>query len=254
MKSPLRIIIPAAICCITLFVLAAFRTVPQSRLWKGWTVLYVTSETLSEGDIYKVLVENGCENVITKSMQRDPIVSPISPLQAQAQNSYIVRRNAFFSDADDKAMLFYIPDNEETALSHAIAALERVGGTSCGTDGAASFPYAAPCLVLLFAACLFLFSKRKILFALSAFFLVCMSFSRPLFTVAACASLALTGIFLLEKLYGRKALRYALPALRLPYCLLCSRCLFCALQTCATPRFMCLRLPQVSAQSCFLRK
>ena len=110
MNRPLKLILPAAICLVTLIPLYAFRTVPQSRLWKGWTLLYVTDGVMSEDEVSRVLAEKGCKGVISRSGQREPIVSPLSPIQKRSRNSYMQRREAFFSDEAATAMIFYVPE------------------------------------------------------------------------------------------------------------------------------------------------
>lgn len=203
MKLPVKIVLPAAICIFSLFTLFLFRTVPESRLWKGWTVFYVSNGTVTEAQVNRILAEKGCKNVISKSNQRIPIVSPFSPLQGLSEESYIQQRNAFFSDEDNTAMIFYVPDSESSKLSQAIADLERLGA-DCGTDGTTAFPYLAPLGTLALALICILFSKRRRFFAPATVFMVALAFSRPLFTVAACASLAIAGFFILLKIYGRQ--------------------------------------------------
>ncbi|MCR5724859.1 MAG: hypothetical protein K6G80_07235 [Treponema sp.] len=198
--------LPACICIVSLFAFYLFRTVPQSRLWKGYTVLYVTSEILSEADVVSVLTQNGCEGVITKSAQREPVVSPLSPLQMLSQDSYLHRRNAFFQDAGKSSMVFYVPDTESQALSRSIHSLEAASGTKCGTDSASSLPYLAPVCSILFMAAAVALSKgrRRIYMILAAVFFLALNFSRPMFTVAACSSLSAAGFFIMLKLFGRK--------------------------------------------------
>ncbi len=204
MKIPAKVFLPAAICFFSLFTLYLFHTVPESRLWKGWTVFYVESSVLSEADILATLTDNGCKNVISRSNQRSPIVSPYSPLQLVSADSYLNRRNAFFFDETSQAMVFYVPDSEGAALSRAIEAIEHNPNTECGTDSAAAFPYLAPLFTLVFAIITLVLSKRKLYFAPCALFFVALAFSRPLFTVATCSSFALAGFFILLKLIGRQ--------------------------------------------------
>lgn len=203
MKISARVLLPAVACILSLSALFLFRTVPQSRLWKGWTLLYVRSSTLDEEAVAAVLAEHGCTGVVRKGTQRAPVVSPFSPLQPQPEDSYLQRRNAFFSDESRQAMVFYVPDGRQTALSRTIDALSEMPDTDCGTDSAAAFPYLAPLVCLVFALAAVALSERRLHLASAALFIVCMAFSRPLFTVAVSGCLALTGIFLLLKLLGR---------------------------------------------------
>ena len=202
--NPVRTAVCAAICFISLATLVFLRTVPQSRLWKGYQVLFVTSDTLTEEQASAILSQSGCHDFISRSADSLPVSSALSPLQVQSLDSYLVRREAFFSDKNKDAMVFYIPDNQTSALSNAIQALSGFGKTSCGTDGSSSFPYVAAIFCLLFAALgTYLASKREF-FGPCAFFLVFFAFMRPMYTVSACSAIALAGLFSLQRLVGRK--------------------------------------------------
>ncbi len=205
MRISLKHCLPAVICLLSLITVYVFRTVPQSQLWKGWTLFYVSSDAVSEADVLSTLAEAGCTGVITKSQQREPVVSPLSPLQAVAENSYLERRNAFFSDAHKKTLVFYVPENEASALSHAIQVLEQAG-VRCGTDSAVAFPYLAPlfCLLLAGGAVAFSPRRRRLYMAVSSVFLLALAFSRPLFTVSASVSIAIIGLCVLLTVYGRR--------------------------------------------------
>lgn len=202
--NPLKTALCAAICFISLATLILLRTVPQSRLWKGYQVLYVTSDTLSEADISAILSQRGCKDFISKSSQTLPVSSALSPLQVQNPDSYLIQRELFFFDKSRNAMVFYIPDSQTGLLSSVIQALQGFGKTTCGTDGSSSFPYLAPILCLIFAAGASYFASKKHFFVPCAFFLTLFAFMRPLYTVSACVSIALAGLFSLQRLYGRK--------------------------------------------------
>ena len=103
-------IFPFVLSLVVLLVLLAFKTLPVSQFWKGYRILYVYTEKLSENDILTILEKNGCENTISYGLQKVPVSSPISPVQTQSQNSYISLRNEFFMDKTHRAAVFYIPE------------------------------------------------------------------------------------------------------------------------------------------------
>lgn len=203
--NPVRTAVCAAICFISLATLMLLRTVPQSRLWKGYQVLFVTSDTLTEEQASAILSQSGLHDFISRSEDSLSVSSSISPLQVQSVDSYLVRRDAFFSDKSKSAMVFYIPENQTAQLSNAIHALSGFGKTSCGTDGSSSFPYVAAIFCLLFALAGVYLAKRREFFGACAFFLVFFAFMRPMYTVSACAAIALAGLFSLQRLVGRKS-------------------------------------------------
>ena len=204
MKHFKWVIVSAAVCLLALSSFVFFRSVPVSRLWKGYQVLYVTSATMSESDVLAVLQEAGCKQVVAKATQQIPIIAPFSPVQVQTEDSYLNRRNAFFTDQQNRAMVFYIPEGQDMAVSRALRVLNDTKNTDAGTDGAASFPWISPLLCVGFAALCLFFAKNKRVLAPAAFFLLAFSFSRPLLTTSAAVCLALYGFFLLQKIWGRK--------------------------------------------------
>ncbi|MBR1722373.1 MAG: hypothetical protein IJ727_07840, partial [Treponema sp.] len=150
MKFSLEKTVLLLISLFLVFVTYTFRTVPVSQFWKGWRILYVYTDTLSEYDILTVLEKHGCDSVISLSNQRLPIVSPMSPVQVQSSDSYLSRRGEFFTDKSRLAQVFYIPDSQSSNLEDAVLELSAFAGSSAGTDGKSSFPWFAPSLCLLF--------------------------------------------------------------------------------------------------------
>ncbi len=197
-------IFPFVLSLVVLLVLLAFKTLPVSQFWKGYRILYVYTEKLSENDILTILEKNGCENTISYGLQKVPVSSPISPVQTQSQNSYISLRNEFFMDKTHRAAVFYIPEEFSSALEHSIKELSAFQGTVAGTDGKSSFPYIAPIIAIVFFICLFSFSNKKLLFALGSFFFIVLSFSRPLYTISSSSCLFMFAFFLFHRLYLRK--------------------------------------------------
>lgn len=203
---------PAAFISLGIFIfslvfMVAFRTVPVSKLWKGYEVFYVYSDSLSERDILYVLEKNGCEGVVSKENQKYPVVSPVSPVQLQKENSYIFRRNGFFTDRTKSAHIFYIPDGQTKNIEKSAFEISAFQGTVCGGDGKAAFPWISPALALIFALVLLRFSRNKSFFASAAFFPLLFAFCRPLYTVAAASVFLLFSFFILQKIWGRSRCR-----------------------------------------------
>lgn len=204
MRFDLKKLLPVLVALISFFVLFHFRSVPVSQFWKGWRMLYVYTGELNENDVLAVLEKHGCSSVISASNQRVPLLSQISPIQAQEADSYLVRRSDFFVDKSGLANVFYIPEDQSPQLDDAIRELTAFQGTSAGTDGKSSFPWIAPLVCLFLFIILFYFSKKKTLFFCGAVFFLVLAFSRPLFTVCASVSLYLFAFFIFHRIWGRK--------------------------------------------------
>ena len=205
MKQLKQLAVTSAICLISIFAFIFFRTVPVSRLWKGYQVVYVKTQSATEDQIARLLEENGARNVVCKTTQRIPVVSRFSPVQVQAQDSYLSRRDVFFRDESNSAFVFYVPEGQDAALSRALSAINGLRQTTAGTDGTASFPWGSPLVCIAFALICIVFAKNKLIFGGAAFFLVCFSFSRPLYTVSAAVCLAMYGFFMFQKIWGRRS-------------------------------------------------
>ncbi|MBQ7159300.1 MAG: hypothetical protein IJS09_07770 [Treponema sp.] len=166
--------------------------------------MYVKTQVATENQIVRLFEENGCRNVVSKSTQRLPVMSKFSPVQVQTSDSYLYKRDSFFRDEANTAMVFYVPEGQDIAVSHALHAINGLKDTVAGTDGTASFPWGAPIVCIVFAVICLAFVKNKLTFGAAAFFLVCFSFSRPLFTTSAAVCLAMFGFFMFQKVWGRR--------------------------------------------------
>lgn len=200
----LKKLISAILAFFSLFLLVGFRSVPVSQFWKGYRILYVYSDALGESDILTILEKNGCSSVISYEKQRIPVLSPIAPVQVQDTSSYLYRRNDFFSDKNHRAIVFYVPEGETSALNRAIRELSAFQGTVAGTDGKSSFPWISPIIVLGFFLILLYFSKKRLLFSFGAGFFMVLAFSRPLYTVSASSCLFIFAFFLFHRLWSRQ--------------------------------------------------
>ena len=203
MQLNIKTLTSAIISLVVLFLLFQFRTVPVSQFWKGYRILYVFSEELAETDILSILEKNGCDSVISYSNQRMPLFSQIAPVQQQSEDSYLFRRNSFFSDKNNRALVFYIPEEFSSSLEKSIRELSAFQSTVAGSDGKSSFPWVAPLIALCFFFILFYFSKNKALYLCASVFPVLFAFSRPLYTVSAAVCLCIFSLFLFHKSWKR---------------------------------------------------
>lgn len=217
MKFEVKYTVPAVVCLLVLVLLCQFRSVPMTQLWKGYQVLYVYSQTLSEDDVLAVLDKHGCHDVISRSNQHVPLLSPVAPIQAQNEDSYIFRRNLFFTDKTQNALVFYVPENQTSMLALSVLELSAFQGTAAGTDGKSSFPFVAPLISCLFAVALCFFSKNRMPFLLSCVFPLLFAFSQPLYSAAAGACLCVFALFLFHRLWKRAG--FLRVALNSPYIL-----------------------------------
>lgn len=199
-----KILISIIIVFFSAFLFCKFRTVPVSRMWKGYKQLYVTSSALTEGDVLTILHNNGCRNVVSKSNQGVPVISGLSPVQLQENDSYLVRRNAFFHDKSGASMVFYVPENETKSLEKSILEISAFNGTSSGTDGTVSFPWISPVLCLILSIILFFNSKNSRIFSIGAAFPILFAFCRPMFTVSAASCFLIFFVYLFQRFWNRE--------------------------------------------------
>ena len=203
MKISTKLLASSALFALTFFFIICFRTVPESQLWKGWRLLYVKSEKLSEQNICSILEKNGCKNVVSRVNQKSPVYSEFAPIQVQPKNSYIYRKNGFFRDSSSTYLVFYVPEKSASALENAVSEINGYSGTFASCDGGTVFPWICPFLAFIFFAVLFYFSKQKFKFLIVSLLLLVLSVTRPLYTVCGAIFLSLFANFLLVKIYGR---------------------------------------------------
>lgn len=199
-----KLLVSVIVLIVSILTLLFTRTVPVSRLWKGYNVVYVKSSTLTDENVLDVLQKNGCKNVISKANQLIPVYSKFAPVQVQKENSYIFKRNGFFTDLTSTYLVFYVPEGQTSQINKAINELNCFSQTIASTEGSQSFPWLSPVFTLLFAIFLFYYSGNKLQLALSFIPMVLFGFCRPLYTVNAAIFLALFALYLAEKIYKRK--------------------------------------------------
>lgn len=198
-----KYVLPLLLSAGIFVLLLLLKTVPVSRLWKGFSVLYVPAKTEPQL-VLKTLQDNGCNGVISYYNQQIPYVNEFLPVKANSNDPYLAGRNAYFFDKQSTVMIYYIPDEYNKNATKAVEMLIRDYNIDAGLDCKSSFPLVAP-LICLIAALIFLcLSKNRLVYLISAVFPVIFIFTMPFYTNAASVCLLLYGIFLSEKVWARK--------------------------------------------------
>lgn len=201
------------IILIGIICLFAFRSVPVTRIWSSYNMLYA-DKSVSEHDILEYLSRAGCKDVISLSSQRIPIRSSIVPIEPKL-NSYLNDRNFYFSDQEKEFNLFYIPSEYESRTEQAVVSMQKDGNIKAGMDGHEKYPWTVPLICIAVALSLLFFAKNRNPFAAGAVFPVCMSASLPFYPVASAVCLVLLALFMVNHIWGRR--RYLLAVFTSPW-------------------------------------
>ena len=203
MKVSVKSIVPVLIIIACALSLYFCRSVPVSRIWKNYQVLYVDA-AVPQKAVSDALVEEGCRDVICLAEQRTPLFSPFTPVEPNVDaTNYLSRRLGYFTDESQKYALYYIPENFEKQTSQALARIIKDTGKTAGLDGKSSFPWLVPlvCLVLyLLFGC---YAKNRMVYFASGIFPLLFSLSKPFYPDAAAVSLILLGLFIAERFWKR---------------------------------------------------
>src|SRR5574344_1368403 len=92
MKINLKIIISTLLISLCGVFLFLFRSVPVSRIWKSYQVLYVDA-SVDEQSILNYLHDSGCKDVISLSEQKQPLFSPFPPIEPGADKTGYLNRS-----------------------------------------------------------------------------------------------------------------------------------------------------------------
>ncbi len=206
MKYSKKLIFSALIFLISVLASFCFRTVPESQLWKGYKILYVKSEKLSEENIYSILLKNKCTDVVSRVNQKIPISSKMAPVQVQGQTSYLFTRDNFFTDKSKEFFVFYVPDKYTQNLTDSVLEIKGYPQTTVSTDSGSVFPWICPVVAIIFAGILIYLAGKKLNLIFVFIPLILLSICRPWYTVCAAICPALFADYLLIKIYKRKGL------------------------------------------------
>ena len=199
-----KLAVSFSVFVLTLLMFVLFRTVPVSQLWKGYKIIYVQTEKLTDENITAILYKNGARNVISTATQKIPVSASFAPVQTQKKSSWLNLRNSFFTDSTGKLKLFYVPDSQTEVIENSLDELNCFADTTAGADGAPTFPWISPVITILFSLVLIYFSSKKGYFLASAFPFMILAFSRPLYTMCGACILILIAFFLMQKLWERQ--------------------------------------------------
>lgn len=213
MRTLFRLLLPVLLIVLCLVSLALFRSVPVTRIWKGYSVLSVES-SVPEAVVLARMAEHGCEGVISLSLQKEPVASPIVPVQIQSGGGYLEQRLSYFSDEGGRFRLFYVPDAFEKETVRALDALSKETGAAMNMDGKSRYPFLVPLLTFSLWLLLGTMSRNKVVFAVPSLFVVLLTLSQPFYAVAAPCALLLLAMLLAQCLWGRRDMFKALAANR----------------------------------------
>ena len=204
MNASRKTLISSCLALFSLLFIFLTKSMPESQLWKGYKTVYVTSQKLSEENIYSVFLKKGLNKTVSRINQSVPVFSGIAPVQLQSKDSYLYKRNSFFTDKSNSYFIYYVPQNQSDKIEEVLTELNGYPETVAGVDGDAVFPWICPILCLILAGYLFYKTKRRLNFFLSILPFILFSFARPLYTVCAACCLAFAADFMAVNLYGRK--------------------------------------------------
>ncbi len=218
MKVKLKIVDLFSISFIlfTVLLLFIFRSLPITRIWDNYNVLYV-EKSLSETQVLSFLSDAGCKDVISLSLQRIPFSASFTPVEP-ALSSYLRERTAYFSDENSLYNLFYIPSNYERNSLQALELIKKEKSVEAGLDGTEQYPWLVPIIVLITFIVLLYFSEKKLVFMFPALFFVLFAFSMPFYPLAAFACLDLLALIFINHIWERR--KYLSAIFQSPYFLI----------------------------------
>lgn len=191
----------AAIFVVALFVL--LKTSPAYRLWKGYAVLSVPSDSDARL-VENALLESGCGEVISLEAQRDDDDSFFGKLFfMDFDDGYNRGKSLYFFDKDKRARLYYIPDEYKIQAQKAVSLLNQNYGVGALLAGAGKLPLVAPLVALAVFLFFFFISENRIVFFAGGVFPVVFCFCNPLFAVSAAAGLEFYALYLAQKVWRR---------------------------------------------------
>lgn len=198
-----KVLIPILFVLITSTLLIVFRSVPVSRLWNNYSVLYCPVDS-DINTINTVLDKYNCKDVISIFNQRIPLYSKIVPIKSIENDSYINERNNYFYDKSKEYLVFYVNDHYRSSLEKAVKTLRTDYKINANLDGKATFPWLTPIICTVLALFFAFISKNKIAYLLQVLVPVLFSYCLPFYINASSVSLFLYSIFLEQKILNRK--------------------------------------------------
>lgn len=183
---------PALAALMILLIMFLLKSVPSSKLWKGYTTLSVPAEA-NKDSINAFLSDQNCGDYIALEYQDEKFSS-----------AYEDAKRKYFFDRDQAFRIYYIPDSNLRGAQKAAREIQSQLHLDAILGSKASFPYftAIVCL-FVFAAFLF-FAENRLVFAAASLPALFFAFCNPFYAAAASVCLELYALFLAQKLWRRK--------------------------------------------------
>lgn len=224
MKKYLKYISPAFFL-ISLFLILLFKSIPTSKIWKEYTVLYTPVES-SESEIISVLKNTGISEIYSLSEQYLPISLPENSVEIsmfkinrdRPEYNYYIRRNAFFFDKSNNFKLFYVPVEYKSKVLDVVTILNSKG-IQAGIDSASSYPWIIAVIMFLLIIILSLFSKNKLVFVTSTIPVILYLINNPFYAAALANAGIVLSLFFISNIWRRKDFvfyllnKYSIPAM-----------------------------------------
>ena len=187
MKGSLKSFLSVAAIVSSLVLFFVMRTLPVSKIWKNYSVLYVEN-SVPEQNVIGELESSGVQGTITLSQQNTFLSNPLAPYMKMQESCYRDGRELYFQDQERNFRVFYIPNKFQKKASRSAERIARTFNVRCGMDGKGTYPFLVPLMVLFVGAILALGQEKRLHFALCLLFQVCFALSFP-FWPAACVSI-----------------------------------------------------------------
>lgn len=198
------------ISILSLFILFIFKTIPTGKLWNGFNVLYVPTET-SESMMIDSFSQSQISEHYELSNQYIPLkftnFSPeISMLKLNISSeefSYLSKRQLYFFDKSGNYKLYYIPTEFKNNLNECVKILSK-SGVKVGVDNSSSYPIFIPIVIFLLFLILLVFSKKKNVFFIGGLFLINFVICNPFYNTGVSVCLIFLILFFISNIWKRK--------------------------------------------------
>lgn len=189
---------PALAALVILLAMFLLKSVPSSKLWKGYTTLSVPAGA-NKDSINAFLKDQNCGDYIALEYQ-----------DKKFSSEYEAAKQKYFFDKDQAFRIYYIPDSNLKGAQKAAREIQSQLHLDAILGSRAAFPYFTTIIcVLVFAAFLF-FAENRFVFAAASIPALFFAFCNPFYAAAASVCLELYALFLAQKLWRRKeSVQYA---------------------------------------------
>jgi len=183
---------PAFAALVILLVMFLLKSVPSSKLWKGYTMLSVPASS-NKDSINVFLKDQNCGDYIALEYQN-----------RKFSNDYEAAKQKYFFDKDNSFRIYYIPDANLKGAQKAAREIQSQLHLDAILGSRAAFPYFTTIICLLVFAAFLFFAENKIVFSAAAAPAIFFAFCNPFYAAAASVCLELYALFLAQKLWRRK--------------------------------------------------